>query len=366
MAVKNLGKKSSKRQAFWDFLLLRNRKGQVESQFNWIFILIAGAVILMFFVGVVMRQKAISETKISETVMTDLQSIFTGGSVSTGTSQLIETPKIEIGFDCANYYLNGVTKPVENLIIFSPTRVEGRNVLTWTLDYNMPYKVTNFLYITSPEVRYIFVGQDTWLRKMNATLPKEMNKEFYTIGDYDPTVNGIQDKNNYKVRIIFRGTIPRVPSNLEDMGKDLTALEIQGNILTFHEYVGGDFDRQGTDDTYTVDIPGHHEPSLYGAIFADDVEMYDCMMQKALKRAYFVSRVYAQRNRNLSEFFDATNSYCGIYEMNPDSFDIYSESIKDVYENFESLTASPGITETAQEITFQNKVLLQKSCPLIY
>ena len=36
-----------------------NHKGQVEVTFNWVYILIAGAVILLFFVSLVVRQKRI-------------------------------------------------------------------------------------------------------------------------------------------------------------------------------------------------------------------------------------------------------------------------------------------------------------------
>ena len=69
-----------------------SRKAQIETQFNWLFILVAGAVILIFFAGIVIKQKSSSEQKIAENVMTDLQSIFTGGSVSTGT--LMVFPRI--------------------------------------------------------------------------------------------------------------------------------------------------------------------------------------------------------------------------------------------------------------------------------
>ena len=42
---------------------MQNRKGVVEVQFNWVFIIIIGAVILAFFVSMSMKQKGISEEK---------------------------------------------------------------------------------------------------------------------------------------------------------------------------------------------------------------------------------------------------------------------------------------------------------------
>lgn len=348
--------------------LIHSKRAQVETQFNWIFVIVAGAVIMLFFVGIVMKQKTSSEIKISETVMTDLQSIFTGGSVSTGTSQLIEVPKVDIGFDCANYYLKGVTKPAENLIIFAPSLVQGRNIVTWTLDYNLPYKVTNFLYITTPDMRYIFVGADEQARLFySSALPEDMNIEF--VDD----VENIKDKNNYKVRLIYFEEISYdppfptpIPTNLMNMGSDITALSILGDSLIFYKSDGNKF--YNTGETYVVDLEKTQQlqPSKFGAIFTDDYELYNCMMRKALKRAYFVSKVYAERNENINKFFEDTNSYCRNFKY--DGFDGdggFVGNIEKAYEDFPNTQAQvlPG---QAADIIDKNKRLLQKSCPLIY
>jgi len=350
------------------FKLLSNRKAQVETQFNWIFVLIVGAIIMIFFVAIVMRQKASSEFKISETVMTDLQSIFTGGSVSTGTSQLIETPKIEIDFYCTSYSMgiNKPSNPIENMVIFAPTKIQGRNIITWTLDYNLPYKITNFLYITTPEMRYIFVTNSPRLISFyNSTLPKEMNVEF--IDD----VSQIKNKNNYKVRLIFFSDpqSEAVPEELRYLGEDLTALWIQASVLTFYKAKGDRFVTQGDSDgkTYTADIADQQlEPSKYGAIFTDDIEMYNCMMSKALKRAYFVSRVYEERNKNIIIYLESTNSYCSYFQYSQQDFAIFVTGLERAHSQFPEDLSIQALPASASQIADKNKILLQKSCPLIY
>jgi|GEM_PF-1194745 len=350
------------------FQLLCSRKGQVETQFNWIFVLVVGAIIMIFFVAIVMRQKASSEFKISETVMTDLQSIFIGGSVSTGTSQLIETPKIEIDFDCATYGLRGVNKPIENTVIFAPTKIKGRNIITWTLDYNLPYKVTNFLYLTTPEMRYIFITNNSrTISFYNSTLPEEMNIEF------TDDIAQIKNKNNYKVRLIFFSDpgSADVPSELRHLGNDLTALSIQNDRLTFYEARGDIFVKQGENNgvTFTVDFANADqqlEPSKYAAIFTDDIELYNCMMAKALKRAYFVSKIYEKRNRNISDYFVSTNSYCSYFQYSQQDFAIFVTGLEGAHSQFPEDPSIQALPASASQIADKNKILLQKSCPLIY
>lgn len=355
-----------------------NNKAQVETQFNWIFILIVGAVILIFFTGIVIKQKSSSEAKISESVITDLESIFTGGSLSTGTSQMIETPNVDIRFDCTGYDIKGVKKTIANMILFAPSTVKGRNILTWNLDFNMPYKITGFLYITSPEMRYIFVGyKPEDISRMNSTLPKNMNIEFVS------SMNEIKDKNNYRVRLIAKGQSGgrsgifdgAAPQSIKNMKDRLSALLITGNKLTFYSCdSSGNFRKTG--DTLQVDITGSElEPSLYGAIFTDNIEMYNCMMGKALERAYFVSKVYSDRNNAINEYYKTTSNQCKDFIHD---FSSYPDNIKEIYPYFSSgqisqqqlteLGTKIGLLQLdAQGIANHNsKVLIQRSCPLIY
>jgi hypothetical protein len=62
-----------------------NRKGQeVESQVHWIFILIAGALIIGFFATIVVKQKAASEIALQGKVSQQLDAIFAGAQQCQG------------------------------------------------------------------------------------------------------------------------------------------------------------------------------------------------------------------------------------------------------------------------------------------
>ncbi|PIN68547.1 hypothetical protein COV93_09025, partial [Candidatus Woesearchaeota archaeon CG11_big_fil_rev_8_21_14_0_20_43_8] len=72
------------------------KRGVVDLQFNWIFVLIAGAVILAIFFAVANSLKQSSDDKIDLEVSTDLKSILIGAKVSTDSSNVIPIPSSDI------------------------------------------------------------------------------------------------------------------------------------------------------------------------------------------------------------------------------------------------------------------------------
>ena len=51
---------------------MNSKKGVIEVQFNWIFVLIIGSVILILITGVVIKQKNISETSKNTLILKNL------------------------------------------------------------------------------------------------------------------------------------------------------------------------------------------------------------------------------------------------------------------------------------------------------
>ena len=72
-----------------------NNKRAVEIQFNWIFILIVGALILVFFMMLVNRQRDISDIKLAVELLDDLEQIMTGQRVTVNRQDIIDMPLLE-------------------------------------------------------------------------------------------------------------------------------------------------------------------------------------------------------------------------------------------------------------------------------
>jgi len=287
-----------------------SKKGIVEIQFNWVLILAAGAIILLFFSVVIMKQKSISEVSISSIILKNLEGILSGAEVSIGTVNSVAIPKTKIEFECNRYRIGKVSKEFEVMSVFTPSIIESNKLITWTLDWSLPYRVTNLLYLSSPRIRYIFVvdssciasGATCFGKMVFNSTPVEVRKEIIeSIG-----VSSITDRGDDQVRIIsFYDALatPSAPSlsiPLQNK-KGVTALNVIGDEdkgqVNFYSSTGTSFTSKGV---------SHYirEPALMGAIFADDVDVYNCVMEDAFKKLNIVTKIYQNKTVALKDYYN--------------------------------------------------------------
>jgi len=342
---------------------MRFKKGVISIQLNWIFVMIIGAIILIFFITIVQKQKEYSEENIAGAIQTDLQAIFSSSHVSTGTSSIIEVPNQDINFNCEGFKI-GKQFPAHYPYAFAPDLIKSdRNTISvYAYDWSVPYRVTNFLYVTSPDVRYIIQGTDQDLiNALEEILPPRyiikdgksslfMNRGTDLDGNY----------NNYKVRIIYLnndpGTFQEDPDDYGIKANDLSAVSIQpscGNTaeekldcngdLKFYNYNGEDWPGE------PLEFIG--KASILAAIFAENQKIYECGMENAFERLEKVTQIYITRTSNLVgcdiQYSDAESSLISIA----------------------SAATTPDytlISTAAENLESTNDDLLANSCPPIY
>ena len=342
---------------------MMDKKGVIESQFNWIFVFVIGALILLFFVGFVTTQKQQSEQRIGEKIAKDLNTIITQTSVSTGRADVVNIPNKAIEFNCdpegcgphgctSGFTISGTNvgwdTPVQP--IFSPDLVKGMSLLSWSLEWSMPYHATNFLYLTSPQVRYVFVGGSGLINELYNELPATINKELSS--------STISNKNNYKVKIIS-DSVPTLPPALVSIpDKDVVAIVIEevddeSGKLIFYKKQGSGFLREGNaDDVWYIG-----RPLLYGAIFSEDRANYECNMKKALLRLHMATKVYKDVADELSQtqplVCQSHYDYATISQIDSNTQDLDLQKASTIYQN-------------AVKVRGDNHNLKIYSCPLIY
>lgn len=355
--------------------MIHKKRGMIELNFHWIFILIAGAIIFIFFINIVNKQREFSEIRTSGTIITNLEAILTGAQISTDTINIIDLPKADIGFECDRFFIGPIPKQTRENVIFSPNLLKGNKLITWALDWNMPYRVTNFLYLTDPQVRYIIVDKLGMPgEKIFDELPKEINKELITLP------KTVINKNNYKVKFIFFDNADNsVLANLRKMpDEDVTAIIIKtesttdniipntGNI-EFIQKKGGIWVTKGITTAYIK------KEALYGAIFAADKKMYDCVMRKAFKKLNLVTKVYSYRSDKLGgDYFDDDNSCYEPHSSAKDNLDniekASGEEAKDfpLFPGLQGLNRMNAISDYSSNIKRENQRAQLFSCALIY
>ncbi len=321
------------------------RKSQVSIQFSWIFILIAGAIILLFFIGIVYKQKDVSETRLSATLLKQLDPILSGAQLEEQALNEIDiTSPAAMQFVCdgeESYYSIGNTrKPTPTKIIFAPSEIESQKLITWTQSFNKPFKVTNLFYLTSPTVRYIIIGNED----IYDMIPDEIEKYKCT----SVSSCSLSSEGHDQERIVsFDGNPTALYSQLD--ADKITAVSISDSKVTFYAS-NGDEETSTTIDTSTT----------LGAIFSEDKESYDCNMNKLLEKYKLIASIYARKESDLSEYFDAIDHGCSFF------YNKNTEALSDHLQTCTDISLCAQINTFSGKISEDNQRLLKQSCPLIY
>lgn len=357
------------------------KKGVIELQFHWVFVVIVGAIILLFFANIIFKQKEVTEEKFSADVLFSMNSILTGAIISPSTLHSIDSPGKDVRFDCDSYSVGTLRRTVGRDVVFSPDLLRGRKIIPWALSWESPYKVTNFLFLTTDNVKYVVVNN-----------PLETFEEFEIYGELNITkqlvdfedIQTLQDTNNYKVKFIFFNELPSTiaAATISDLGiaeADITAV----NIVPHYAVFDGTTYEHGEIDFYRVSggrfvldstKPFLRMPSVYGAIFAEDAANYDCSMKKAFRRLGLVTDLYIKRNDFLFERYNnMLSSNCEYYyrdEIPGDATVIpgakfYFKEIKSYSADFTEETVF-NLHESSKGLKQRNSEAKLASCPLIY
>lgn len=347
------------------------RKAQIEVQFNWIFVLIVGAVIMVFFITVVNKQRGAAEITLSSDVLLELEKVIAGVAVSADKTFLVTLPNVPVIYDCdescaCSIQIEGSGAQdiaIRNNPVFAPDSLKGLKVVMWSQEFNAPFRATNFFYMTSPQARYLIEDSARGDYLYDNLPPKKIIEEgidqpAFTKELFDD-LDAIEDLNSYKVKLIFYETTPAVvPSALQSMpNKDVSAIKINEDDkeIVFYEKIGNSFNEKSTTNYI-------ESASLYAAVFSETSDMYECMMEIAFENLNTVSQVYAQRSLQLQEEYDPLNDdECRIY-YDPIYLNKMISSTGSGFKNASLGLLNDGI----RGLSSQNEGTLLFSCAPIY
>ena len=284
-------------------MIITPKKGQIEVTFNWVYILIAGAVILLFFIGIVVRQKSASEEQLSIQVVRTMESIFTGAGVSEKTKNFIDIgglAQYTLYFGCkegvGEYGIKGTSARSENAIdpFFAPAEIKSSQLIVWSLPFHFPFKVIDFLFITSGNSKYVVIGDVPFATEFLKATHGFNTALITSKSEYDQVDPG----NNFQVRVVdLIGTtlvpLGEVPLLLRGMDNArVTGVSFKNGIVTyFQKNNDGKWEQKGS-PVPLLSLDEERDAVKYAAIFAADGEMFGCGMNKALRRLELVNEVY--------------------------------------------------------------------------
>ena len=363
------------------------RKSQVSSQFNWVFVLIVGGMFLLIFFTMGRRQTDAADVRISATAISGLSTILESARTGTSLSTIIDIPEIEIEFSCeiirdniiySDYRVGPMSKKLPILPTFVPGVLNSRNLITWTMSWDMPFKIMNFLYLANNDMRFFFYFPDnqfiSFERLINETFSNNIKHVFARDSD-----NILDYNEEYSIIVIFSNDDNFVANLDFDPGnrfrKQVRIIQIkpsEDNIFGHVKYFDRNRNQVGSQVAY------YGLASFYGAIFSESDEFYTCSMLKAMERFKRVSCIYKQKFERMRE------SYLSV----PGCLNVYSGTVNYVSNYFEyggmSFCISSGdeislgdfektdFSEYTRERTFyrniaqSNRQAILNSCELLY
>lgn len=306
------------------------QKGQVEVTFNWVYILIAGAIILLFFVAIVVKQKAQAEENLATDVVRLMESIFTAAGAAEKTKNVVDAGGLTgytLYFNCEDgvsiYGIKEQSARVEDAInpFFAPLEIKTAQLITWSLPYKLPFKIIDLLFVTSSNTRYYIYGtEEEFINEfLNAT--QGMNVKAITQGMYA----SLDPEKNFQIRIIdVDGTLVKsgstVPEKIQQLDDDrVTALVFSGSqMVTFFAKEGKVWKKLNNVPISIISLGGERDAAKYAAIFAGNDQLYQCNMKKVFRRLKYVNEVYGGEGIAYGEVGGKLKEIVDYYEAHPE------------------------------------------------
>lgn len=290
---------------------MSSKRAQLEVTFNWVYVLIAGAVILLFFGGIVVKQKAASEDNLSRMAMNIMDKIFAGARAAEKTKDFVDISGLAdytFYFDCDNevstYGLKGYSNPKEDTVhaLFAPLELQGARMVLWSLPYKLPYKVMDFLFITTDKTKYFFVGEDEFVDEFLNATQDNTDKRKSISAEAVINLEDITPGKNFQIRIVdLNGEIQSkailplpLLEKLKEYGDNkVTAVSFTGtNQANFFQKEGDHWKQLNPNPIQIISLGGERDAAKYAAVFAGNDKVYECNMKKAFNRLELVNEVY--------------------------------------------------------------------------
>lgn len=287
--------------------LMQHKKAQLGMQFNWIFVLVIGAVILGFFITVIKNQERRSTAEQATDLVETIDTLFVTISSNPNTVETFSIRNAELEFLCeegqSRYYIQGAG-PVETTYkpLFSAETLRGSSITTWTKAWNAPFEAGTLTYIADDLTLFLFIPElgvtNGNIAKLYNELPTSFNKEIVTpdvVSAYKPT-----GYSRYVIitteDVIDDGLV--LPTMIKEPHYRIIPGEQAADLDDVFDL---DFDSEGSTSVFTKDL-------LWAAIFSHDAAYYECNTEKAIKKLTHLSNVLHDRTDALVDVY--TDSRC--------------------------------------------------------
>ncbi len=332
------------------------RRGAIELQFNWIFILVAGVLILSLVVGFSLGWIKISGKTSTLSSLGNLKTRITATGVVEGESKFMEIPNLDLKYDCSQFKSSGVSGPgLATNLLFAPPELKGTGLQVWTYSWFVPFYAGNFIFATTPEAKYNVIYDNSGpsqslMNTLKKFLPAKVNVQ------YASDAAAVPDENNYYTVFVFLN-LPL--ANPGFSGKRLKAVEVTLNAdnisgsVKFYKQNGVAWEQVGDGNWLKKE-------QLMGALVSGDYNIYSCVFNSSMTAVEVVSGVLLEKVKLLKDSYQSNPKYSNLYT-----------NVEGEIQQMNTLAASHSLAISQivgfiRRLNEANKILVYESVPQVY
>lgn len=295
--------------------MIYGKKAQVEIQFNWMYILIVGAVIFAMIFGFVMKQKNATNIELSYSVVNNLKSIFLVSKAGIDSSSRINLYNMNLDYSCIDGFssirIDRASSEIGGTTMFAPPTLNGEELTIWSRQWFVPYKVDNFLYVSSPKTHFYFMYDGNSNKEFAEKIQDMMPSDFdVTISD-ELRLSSVENQNYDNFNLIFLGVTPdSIKSSLTISTYDFSFFgDTKVNVIAFDPtkntdneigtiyFVNTSNNIMNLNDFEQSKYLGH--AMMFGALFSANKDNYECSMSSAFSRLEKINELLFKRTKFL-------------------------------------------------------------------
>jgi len=372
---------------------------------SWIFAIVAGGIIMVLFFKAAMTQKQLSADKSAIRLMTDYDAITQSLLQTAGVSKPLPLPSGGLKFSCTEscqcqMEFGKFSTPLGEAPLFAPNNMQADSATVYVLDWRVPYRAANLMYMTTPDIAYFWLDKDldTGAQAIKSTLNEKL-KRVISIKDISST-NALTTYAGaaYSRIVIITSMTTATFNSISNFGTD--NIKTLGSTLTRPDNIHiVNIRHDGTLNfidivpnptkskvRYAKTNTGYFGTELIiGAIMANDANTYICSMRNAFGRMAGVAGVLKKRALGLKDKVSASTAIsdsdknsciiayqdiaekndCGLCILQQTALSISSESN---YLEKNAAAAYTRMNEAVGLLRNKNALLLYygKACPVVY
>ncbi len=297
-------------------------RAQISIQFNWIFVLIVGVIVLGFFLMLTNTQQKKATVEEATDLIQNIDTVFTTISKEANAVQSFPIPNADITFTCepglSQYYIQGTGPiPTPYDVIFTTDSLKGSEIITWTKSWNIPFESAIFTFMTNDRTLFLFVtmptspDQNAMVTSLYEEMPDAFDKRLISVND----ISGLRASGYDRYVFVNHNSsigniVPEVSTHFDYPEKSVIRSFLPDGTNSYDTYGKVTFaapafslsDAKKGTKTYL------HTASLWGTIFTEDKDTYECTIQKALLRTRIAATVLQKRSQMIQN--ELISTYC--------------------------------------------------------